>query len=446
MYSFQAQFLINTSSNIESLIAIYYFSFMMKKRKYPYLLYPLTFVLSFGFIALFAWIRSMSSNIGTGILVTLLMNAYQLAFLFLLTKESLAKTIVEYIGAFSLNFILAQILGIPDIYLETTGFLPFGLTTGNMYWDLVIRLVFRAVLCFPLSLLLSTRKEVVDDNNVRKNVIIIISIASVFIAILTRFADLIPADDKVGRLLLTIGLIGFCVLVLYLRTRIFDYSKQQAEILVMQTAIESQNHQYEHFKDSVSYINTVCHDLKKSINLLSDILSQSELDSIQNAISLFNGRYKTGNESVDMVLSQSQLQCQKKNIQLTVLADGKALSFMSHYDCYALLNNALSNAIEAVDKVKDPKMKIISLVIASKPPFATIEVENYYDGNLLTDAKGEIESSKEDSRLHGLGIKSMKRILETYDGYMKIKTEDNIFDLFMAMPLKEENEVHADKS
>ena len=29
---------------------------------------------------------------------------------------------------------------------------------------------------------------------------------------------------------------------------------------------------------------------------------------------------------------------------------------------------------------------------------------------------------------------------------MKIKTEDNIFDLFMAMPLKEENEVHADKS
>ena len=147
-----------------------------------------------------------------------------------------------------------------------------------------------------------------------------------------------------------------------------------------------------------------------------------------------------------MVLSQSQLQCQKKNIQLTVLADGKALSFMSHYDCYALLNNALSNAIEAVDKVKDPKMKIISLVIASKPPFATIEVENYYDGNLLTDAKGEIESSKEDSHLHGLGIKSMKRILETYDGYMKIKTEDNIFDLFMAMPLKEENEVHADKS
>ena len=218
MYSFQAQFLINTSSNIESLIAIYFFSFMMKKRKYPYLLYPLTFVLSFGFIALFAWIRSMSSNIGTGILVTLLMNAYQLAFLFLLTKESLAKTIVEYIGAFSLNFILAQILGIPDIYLETTGFLPFGLTTGNMYWDLVIRLVFRAVLWFPLSLLLSTRKEVVDDNNVRKNVIIIISIASVFIAILTRFADLIPADDKVGRLLLTIGLIGFCVLVLYLRT------------------------------------------------------------------------------------------------------------------------------------------------------------------------------------------------------------------------------------
>lgn len=443
MYSFETQFLINTSSNIESLIVLYFFSLTMKKRKHSVLIYLLTFVSAFAFIALFAWIRSLSDGILTGIAVTLLMNAYQLGFLFLLTEETMAKTIVEYIGALSLNFIVAQVLGIPDIVLGNSGFLPFGLTTGNVIGDLVCRLASRALICFPFSRFLCIRKEVVDDKNVRKNAIIILSIASIFIALLTRFSDLMPKEDVVGKILLTVAMVGFCFLVLYLRTRIFDYSKQQSEILVMQAVIKDQNRQYEHYRDSVTYINTVCHDLKKSVNLISDRLSESELSSIENTLSLFNGRFKTGNESLDMVLTQTQLQCKKEGIQLTALANGEALSFMSRYDVFALLSNALSNAIEAVEKVDNPKMKIISLVIAKKPPFATIEIENYYSGQLCFDSQGELESSKEDNRLHGLGIKSMKRILETYDGQMTIRTEDNIFDLQIVIPLRNDK-IHDD--
>ena len=233
-------------------------------------------------------------------------------------------------------------------------------------------------------------------------------------------------------------MIGFCFLVLYLRTRIFDYSRQQAEILAMQAVIDSQNRQYEHFRESVSYVNTVCHDLKKQVDVIRDKLDEKGFADIQKALSLYDNRFKTGNESLDMVLYQTRLLCQKKGIKLTVLANGSAIGFMRHYDAYALLNNALSNAIEAVERLSDPRKRIISLVIDRKPPFATIEIENYFEGEIRRNAFGEVETSKTDGRLHGFGIKSMQQILESYDGQMTIQTDDGLFDLFMAIPLRDE--------
>ena len=442
MDSFFVQFLINISSNIESLLCVYFFSIPMKKRYSPWFLYPLTLLLSFGFIALFALIRSASIGILTGILVTILMNVYQLGFLFLLTKETVTKTIVEYIGAFALNFIVAQLLGLPDIFLGENGFLPFLWTTGNIYGDLFLRLLIRAVICFPFARLFSFSKEVSDDKTTRKVTIITISLASLFVAILSRLSSLIPSSDAIGTMLLSLAMVSFCFLVLYLRTRIFDYSRQQAEILAMQAVIDSQNRQYEHFRDSVSYVNTVCHDLKKQLNIIRDKLDEEEFASLQNALSLYNGRFKTGNDALDMVLYQSRLQCEKKKIKLTVLGDGSAIGFIRHYDAYALLSNALSNAIEACEKISNPQKRIISVVIDRRPPFAIIDIENYFEGEIKRRSDGDIESDKKDNRLHGLGVKSMRRILEEYDGQLTIRAEDGIFALLIAIPLVEEKKVH----
>ena len=44
--------------------------------------------------------------------------------------------------------------------------------------------------------------------------------------------------------------------------------------------------------------------------------------------------------------------------------------------------------------------------------------------------------------LSGLGVKSMRRILEEYDGQLTIRAEDGIFALLIAIPLVEEKKVH----
>lgn len=63
---------------------------------------------------------------------------------------------------------------------------------------------------------------------------------------------------------------------------------------------------------------------------------------------------RTGNETLDIVLTDKLLYCEKNNVTITCIADGKSLSFMSEEDIYSLFGNALDNAVLAVEQLPEP--------------------------------------------------------------------------------------------
>lgn len=55
-----------------------------------------------------------------------------------------------------------------------------------------------------------------------------------------------------------------------------------------------------------------------------------------------------------------------------------------------------------------------------------IKTENIFDGNSSVE-NGVYMSIKKDLNLHGYGLKSVKRIVNTYDGKFKIDKTDDAF-------------------
>ena len=43
--------------------------------------------------------------------------------------------------------------------------------------------------------------------------------------------------------------------------------------------------------------------------------------------------------------------------------------------------------------------------------------------------KGEFMTTKQDQKNHGIGMLSMKKVVETYNGEMTINVENNIFEM-----------------
>jgi sensor histidine kinase regulating citrate/malate metabolism len=65
------------------------------------------------------------------------------------------------------------------------------------------------------------------------------------------------------------------------------------------------------------------------------------------------------NDTLDIIITEKCLLCEKENITLTCIADGEKISFISVTDLYSLLGNAIDNAIEAVLQFEDQDKRSI---------------------------------------------------------------------------------------
>ncbi|MFV0503930.1 MAG: GHKL domain-containing protein [Lachnospirales bacterium] len=60
-------------------------------------------------------------------------------------------------------------------------------------------------------------------------------------------------------------------------------------------------------------------------------------------------------------------------------------------------------------------------------------VDNTYNGEILVE-KGEFKTIKHIKKNHGLGLKSIEKILKKYNGYMKINYTEEIFSVSVILP------------
>lgn len=58
-----------------------------------------------------------------------------------------------------------------------------------------------------------------------------------------------------------------------------------------------------------------------------------------------------------------------------------------------------------------------------------IKVRNPYTGDIKKDRTGNYISEKKDRENHGIGLKSVRKVVEKYEGVMEIHTEDQIFEI-----------------
>jgi sensor histidine kinase regulating citrate/malate metabolism len=102
-------------------------------------------------------------------------------------------------------------------------------------------------------------------------------------------------------------------------------------------------------------------------------------------------------------------------------------------DICNIFGNALDNAIESVLRINDKEKRLIHVTVSQLNDFVMIRIENYFEGELKQDGN-EYVTTKDDSRNHGYGIKSIKYTADKYDGAVHINAENNWFDIKIAIP------------
>ncbi|MGN0975607.1 MAG: hypothetical protein ACI4OL_06360 [Gemmiger sp.] len=158
----------------------------------------------------------------------------------------------------------------------------------------------------------------------------------------------------------------YCLTLLYLQTELFKKSAMEKELSVLNALSDRQREQYAAARRSVALINKKCHELKVQIAALEKLLPEGEarqtLNEAREVIAKYDAYYSTGNESLDVVLSEKKMDCECRGIQLNCIADGACIGFIAPADLYVLFSNLLDEAMEAAER-ESPARRLLDLLV-----------------------------------------------------------------------------------
>lgn len=256
-----------------------------------------------------------------------------------------------------------------------------------------------------------------------------------FVSVTTPFSGQYATEIFNVRTLVDLG--GVAILYAYNVQRVDLRVRHELESV--QTILHNQYVQYQQSQEAMDLIHYKYHDLKHHIIALRAQEDAGErasyLDKMEEEIRNFESQNKTGNEVLDTLLNSKMLQCMKKDISMTCVADGTLFSFMDTMDICSIFGNALDNAIEYEEKIDDKEKRLIHVTAYAQKNFLIVRFENYCEEQIEFNRTFPA-TTKGDKKFHGYGLKSLRYTVRKYNGAVDMSTQDNWFVLKILIPMK----------
>lgn len=263
--------------------------------------------------------------------------------------------------------------------------------------------------------------------------ITIIPVLTVFImVVITESAISISNPRTTFYLILSIiGLIIMNILFYYL----FIKTGKEFEIiteneLLKQNINLQRTHSFE-TKKLYKEIQTMRHDMN---NHLIGIKSFLEDDNLSKGLAYINSIIQdiektkklvfTKNDMFNAIVNNKFSEANAKGIKTSYFINYEIDQKIEDNDIIILFGNLLSNAIEACEKTVGEKE--ITLMVDKKRDYIFIEVKNSIEKSVLTE-NPDLNTTKMDKIHHGLGVKSIKNVVQKYEGIINYTEQGNVF-------------------
>lgn len=194
--------------------------------------------------------------------------------------------------------------------------------------------------------------------------------------------------------------------------------------LLQQREIDAANY-YEMIRSHHESQQILIHDIKKHLQSIDILNSQKEPEKISayiRGLMISPGLKETGklceSAMLNAILCRYKEQCFYKHIAFLSDVRHGTTDFISDKDLTALFCNLLDNAVNAADGIPDSyielrasrrentHMTVLSVVNSCRSdPFANFS-------HMPSDRSNRIQ--------HGLGLKIIRRVVEQYNGFMKL--------------------------
>lgn len=185
------------------------------------------------------------------------------------------------------------------------------------------------------------------------------------------------------------------------------------------------------------------HDIKQHLQTIQSLATHQKDDEIsgyiknlENSPGLQNKIRLCDDSILNMVLIQYMETCTTKKIDFYCDVREGSVRFLDATSITALFGNLLANAVEAAEQSEE---KWIDLSVQKMPEHQLVMISliNTCDKSPVFDASGHLISQKDKQSLHGIGSKSIDRVIKKYHGSSKFYFDaaENQFHYIIQFPI-----------
>ena len=424
---------------IEILFSMHLLSFYLPKKKYPVCRYILTILSCILIAIIFPLFKNVSYSWWYSSIMFFILFTCCAISLYFVYNISIQNIFLISITAYTSQHLAYQAYNVLTTFLsieEKLSFISYGdipLNVNITYLNIISFSILLIVYVIIYTIVFVIFNERINKDEAKISNFSIVLISGLILLIDIIINSIIIYSDKfkgkeVSIIICTYNILC-CLMVLFLLFNILNIKQLKTELTITSQLLNKAEEQYKQNKENVDLINIKCHDLKHQIRNFGNKanISNETVKELENIINIYDSNIKTNNDALDLILTEKSLLCQKKNINLKCFADCSKLNFITEADLYSLFGNMIDNAIEAVTKIEDVNKRSISLIVRNALSCTSIFISNYYEGKIILDNNGMPKTTKLNNGYHGYGLKSIKLIVDKYNGDFKIDIKDNIF-------------------
>lgn len=370
---------------------------------------------------------------------------YALIFLKGSALEKLFIVMLEYGILFMLSILI-----IPTISYIFSADINEALTMERSWIRFFTIIIGIAIYYFLLELIIFSKKE---NNELKPKQWIFVFLVPFASGILMIAMFEVKINEKSGNLYIFFSVISILMIlalnfiIYYIISELTRNNKLETEYKLFKQSKIYEEKNIEDIQRIYDTARIIRHDVKhRDEYILSELqnipeITEKQIQSIEKIKKYINNTgeqmadidYKilTGNSVIDNIINYKISVAQKYNIEVIYYIENSQIE-IPEIDISRILGNLLDNAIEACNKTNMSE-KSIKIMIYKRKVYRCISVSNTIDKSIL-ETNQNLRSTKKEKDMHGFGIKSIRSIVEKYDGFLNYYEENNriFFEILLA--------------
>ena len=267
----------------------------------------------------------------------------------------------------------------------------------------------------------------------------------------SNYIDFYSANIKTTTipLLMNRGIIALCYyFLLFTQIQQIKFKEVELNNKLISLQLEHQEELYKKRDHYAEILRTYNHDFKSVLTNVSYFLDQGDIQKAKEILKTIDSDIKviiTENQSysnrliVDVILNSLAEKCKQANIEFNaecLIPEHLSLTDLS---LSRIFGNLANNAYEACIKQDQHDERKITFKSYIKDDFFIIYTQNRFNGEIIIE-HNRIRTTKQNKKQHGVGIESIKNIVESANGIalFDVNEEKNMFRFYIKIPLSHE--------